>query len=110
MTGTPSYQVDPEQLRSHASRLTAHADQLATTGAALPAEMGAQSLGAFAQFITAGLGSAMQRTMDAFGHASSTVDTVSGALRRAADEYQNSDSDHATGLTGIGSRLEEGPQ
>ncbi|RZQ62398.1 type VII secretion target [Amycolatopsis suaedae] len=99
---TPSYQVDPEQLRSHAGRLAAHADRLSAIGTSLPGEMNAASLGSFAQFITTGVGAAMARTSEAFGHASSTMDKVSEGMRRAAEHYQHSDDDHAAGLTGIG--------
>lgn len=103
----PSYRVDPAQLREHASRLTAHADQLSSIGSGLPAEMSAQSLGSFAQFITAGLGAAMARTTDAFRQASSTVDAVAGGLRQAADQYEGSDNRHAATLADLGSSLEE---
>ncbi|MFF5986711.1 WXG100 family type VII secretion target [Prauserella flavalba] len=108
MSPQPSYTVDPEQLRAHASRLAAHADQLSSIGSALPGEMGAQSLGAFAQFITAGIGAAMTETTGAFMHAASTLDKVGEGMRRAGDQYQNADSEHAGGLTGIGSGIEEG--
>ncbi|SFB43605.1 Excreted virulence factor EspC, type VII ESX diderm [Amycolatopsis marina] len=108
MSAQPSYDVDPEQLRAHAGRLTAHADQLSSIGAALPGEMGAQALGSFAQFITAGLGAAMTETAGAFAHSASTLDKVATGMRRAADLYQNSDEDHAAGLIGLGSNLEEG--
>lgn len=106
-TESQSYTVDPGQLREHAGRLASHAGQLASLGTALPGEMGAQSLGAFAQFITAGLGNAMTETADAFQRASSTLDAVAGGMRRAADQYQRADDDHAATLTGIGSSLEE---
>ncbi|EIE98874.1 type VII secretion target [Saccharomonospora glauca] len=110
MSPQPSYEVDPEQLRAHARRLAAHADQLSSIGTALPSQMGAQSLGAFAQFITASIGAAMTATTDAFAHASSTVDKVSEGMRRAADRYQESDDTHATDLTGIGAHIEEEPR
>ncbi|PXY29104.1 hypothetical protein BAY59_15865 [Prauserella coralliicola] len=102
MSPHPSYTVDPEQLRAHAGRLAAHADRLSSIGSALPGEMGARSLGAFAQFITAGIGAAMTETMGAFAHAASTLDKVGDGMRRAADQYEDSDSEHAGGLTGIG--------
>ncbi|QFU91902.1 type VII secretion target [Amycolatopsis sp. YIM 10] len=104
MTAPQSSEVDPEQLRAHASRLAAHADQLSSIGAALPGEMGAQSLGAFAQFITTGLGAAMTETMGAFAHASSTLDKVGDGMRRAADRYEHTDEGHADRIAG----LEEG--
>ncbi|GAB3493217.1 type VII secretion target [Amycolatopsis cihanbeyliensis] len=108
MTTQRSYSVDPEQLRGHATRLAAHADQLSSAGTGLPGEMGSLSLGAFAQFIAAGIGSAMTETADAVAQAASTLDTVSHGMRRVADQYQRSDEGHAAALTGLGSMLEEG--
>lgn len=108
MTARPSYDVDPDQLRAHASRLAAHADQLSSIGTALPGEMRTQALGSFAEFITAGLGAAMTETAGALAHSASTLDKVANGMRRAADLYQNSDEDYATGLTALGSNLEEG--
>ncbi|AXB41344.1 type VII secretion target [Amycolatopsis albispora] len=104
MTTPQSSEVDPEQLRSHASRLAAHADQLSSIGAGLPGELGAQSLGMFAQFITAGLGAAMTETMGAFSHAASTLDKVGDGMRVAADRYEHGDEGHAQRIAG----LEEG--
>ena len=107
MTTRQSYDVDPEQLRGHAGRLAAHADQLSSIGAPLPGELGELSLGAFAQFISAGIGSAMAETADALRHSSSTLDMVSDGLRRAADRYQDSDEDHAATFSALGTTLEE---
>ncbi|TLW94738.1 WXG100 family type VII secretion target [Saccharomonospora piscinae] len=103
-----SYTVDVEQLRSHAGRLAAHADELSTLGAALPGELAGRSLGSFAQFVATGLGAAMADTAGAFAHAASTVDKVGGAMRRAAEEYQNSDETHAAGLAALGPDHPEG--
>jgi hypothetical protein len=98
---TPDHTVDPEQLRTHASTLAGHADRLATIGTRLPDSLGEQPLGAFAQFLTTGLGGAMVATMAAFSHAASTVDLVSGGLRQTADGYQRTDDDNAATLAGI---------
>jgi hypothetical protein len=108
MTTPSSFTADPEQLRGHASRLAGYADQLAAIGTRLPDAMGEQSLGSFAQFLTAGLGSAMTATLDAFAHAASTVDKVSGGVRQTADEYQRTDDGNASGLTGIETSMGEG--
>jgi hypothetical protein len=102
MTSNQSYTVDHDQLRKHAGRLAAHADQLSSLGTSLPSEMSAASLGPFAQFITTGIGAAMNRTMDAFSHTASTMDKVGDGMRRAADRYQGTDTDHAAGLNNIG--------
>ncbi|EHY87277.1 type VII secretion target [Saccharomonospora azurea] len=108
MSTPQSYNVDPEQLRAHASRLATHADRLASVGAALPDRMGEASLGALAQFITTGIGAAMAETMDAFAHAAATVDRVGIGMRQAADRYESSDEHHAAGLADIGTGLEGG--
>ncbi|EHR52831.1 Protein of unknown function (DUF2580) [Saccharomonospora marina XMU15] len=105
MTTRSSYNVDPDQLRGHAGRLATHADQLSSIGTALPGELGPLSLGVFARFVATSLGTAMAETTDAFAHASSTLDKVSDAMRRAADEYQYADEAHAADLTGIGADL-----
>ncbi|EME63730.1 WXG100 family type VII secretion target [Amycolatopsis decaplanina] len=98
MTAEPSYTVDSDQLRRHAGRLAAHADQLSSLGTSLPGEMPPTALGPFARCFTAGIGAAMSRTMDAFAHTASTMDKVGDGLRRAADLYQSTDEDHAARL------------
>jgi hypothetical protein len=102
---TASFNVDPEQLRAHASKLAGYADQLGTLGSGLPDTMGDQSLGSFAQFVTAGLGGAMTATMGAFSHVASTVDKMSGGMRQAADSYEHTDGDNASALTNAGEGL-----
>lgn len=102
---TASFDVDPEQLRAHASKLAGYADQLGTLGSGLPDTMGDQSLGSFVQFITAGLGGAMTATMGGFSLVASTVDKVSGGMRRTADSYQRTDGDNASTLTDAGEGL-----
>lgn len=99
------YMVDPGQLRAHAGTLNGYADRLASIGTALPGSLPEQSLGLFAQFLTAGLGKAMAGTLDAFGHASSTVDKVANGVQQSADDYENTDVDNAATVTGIGSEL-----
>jgi uncharacterized protein YukE len=98
---TADFTTEADQLRSHASRLSGYADQLAAIGTRLPDTLGEQSLGSFAQFITAGLGGAMTATLDAFGHAASTVDKVSDGMRQTAEQYERTDGNSASGLTGI---------
>ncbi|HEX6361078.1 type VII secretion target [Actinophytocola sp.] len=100
------FDVDPDQLRAHANALARYADQLAAIGAGLPGSLAEQSLGSFAQFLTAGLGGAMTETLNAFGHAASTVDMVSGGIRQAADDYERTDGVNATTLTGIEASME----
>lgn len=101
MTAQNSFNIDPDQLRAHAGVLAGHADQLSAIGSRLPGSLAEQSLGSFAQFLTAGLGGAMTATMDAFAHGASTVDKVSIGARQVADQYQYTDEGSATGLTGI---------
>jgi uncharacterized protein YukE len=106
MTGHQGdYGVDPEQLRVHATSLAGYADQLATVGTGLSDSMGEQSLGSFAQFLTAGLGGAMTATRSAFADAAATVDKVGAGMRQAADQYQRTDEDGASGFTNVGETL-----
>jgi excreted virulence factor EspC (type VII ESX diderm) len=95
-----TFAVDHEQLRRHAATLAGYADQLATTGTALPDQLGQESLGSFAQFLTSGLGNAMNETLGAFAHVASTMDKVSEGMRQTADLYQRTDDDNVVNLTG----------
>jgi uncharacterized protein YukE len=97
-----AFDVDPGQLRSHAGVLDGYAGRLSVLGSGLPGSLAEQSLGSFAQFLTTGLGSAMTETLNAFSHASSTVDMVAGGVRQTADAYQRTDDDTAVNLTGAG--------
>lgn len=105
---TPSFAVDPSRLDAHAGSLAGYADQLAAIGSRLPDALGEQSLGSFAQFLTAGLGGAMTATLDAFAHAASTVDAVGGGVRQAAGQYRHTDEDNAAGLADVDASLREG--
>jgi uncharacterized protein YukE len=101
----PGYHVDPDQLRTHAGALDGYADRLSALGTGLPGSLAEQSLGSFAQFLTAGLGGAMTETLNAFGHAASTVDKVAGGMRQTADAYQRTDDGNTTVLTSAGGDL-----
>lgn len=103
MTG--DYRVDPEQLRGHATSLAGYADQLAAVGSGLSDALVEQSLGSFAQFLTAGLGGAMTETRSAFGDVAGTVDKVGAGMRQAADQYQRTDDDGTSGFTAVGENL-----
>ncbi|KOV80858.1 type VII secretion target [Nocardia sp. NRRL S-836] len=94
-----TFTVDHEQLRAHAGDLAKHADQLAETR--LPQELGQESLGQFAQFLTAGLGGAMTRTAEAFAHVASTMDKVGAGMRRTAEHYQRTDDANAVSFDGV---------
>ena len=97
-----TFTVDHEQLRGHAGTLAGYADQLAATGTRLPDQVGKDSLGEFAQFLTAGLGTAMGETLQAFQHVATTIDKVSTGVRHVADTYQRTDDTNASGLTQAG--------
>ncbi|MEU0883414.1 type VII secretion target [Lentzea sp. NPDC005914] len=97
-----SFTVDHEQLRRHATTLAGYADQLSATGTALPDQLGQESLGSFAQFLTAGLGNAMGETLNAFSHVASTMDKVGEGMRQTADMYQRTDDDNAAAVVGAG--------
>lgn len=95
-----TFTVDHEQLRRHAATLAGYADQLSAAGTGLPDQLGQDSLGSFAQFLTAGLGSAMGETLAAFRHIASTMDKVSEGMRGTADLYQRTDDDNAAAVVG----------
>jgi hypothetical protein len=95
-----SFTVDHEQMRGHAATLAGYADQLSSTGTALPDQLGQSSLGSFAQFLTTGLSGAMGETLGAFAHVASTMDKVSEGMRQTADTYQRTDDENVVNLTG----------
>ena len=95
-----SFTVDHEQLRQHAATLASYADQLSATGTRLPDQLGQESLGSFAQFLTTGLSGAMAETLGAFAHVASTMDKVSSGMRQTADNYQRTDDDNVASITG----------
>lgn len=97
-----SFTVDHEQLRRHAATLTGYADQLAATGGRLPDQLGGESLGSFAQFMTTGLSGSMGETMGGFAHLASTMDKVGEGMRRTAETYQRTDERNAESVTGAG--------
>jgi hypothetical protein len=100
-----NYDVNPDQLRSHAVVLSGYADGLADLGVGLPGALAEQSLGSFAQFLAAGLDGAMTETLTAFGHAASTVDMMADGVRQAADGYDRTDGDNAVTVSAIGGDL-----
>jgi hypothetical protein len=95
-----SFTADHEQLRGHAATLAGCADRLSATGKQLPDQLGQDSLGSFAQFLTSGLGSAMGETLAAFAHVASTMDQVGEGMRQTADLYQRTDDDNAATVVG----------
>ena len=94
-----SFTVDHEQLRAHAATLAGCADRLSSAGGRLPDQLGQDSLGSFAQFLTSGLGGAMGKTLAAFAHVASTMDKVGTGMRQTADTYQRTDDDNVVNLT-----------
>lgn len=100
-----NYDVNPDQLRSHAGVLSGYADRLAEIGTGLPGALAEQSLGSFTQFLTTGLGGAMTETLHAFDHAASTVDLMAAGVRQAAEGYDRTDNNNATIVTTIGDDL-----
>jgi hypothetical protein len=85
--------------------LNGYADRLSSLGDALPGSLPEQSLGSFAQVLTAGLGTAMTGTLTAFGHVSTTMDDVADGMRLTADGYDDTDHDNATTVAAIGGDL-----
>ncbi|MFC7614513.1 type VII secretion target [Actinokineospora soli] len=101
MTG---YRTEPDQLDRHASGLAGVADRLASVATRLPDGLGDQPLGAFGQFLSAGLESAMGSTADAIDHAASTSDTMAVALANTAAHYRATDEQNAASFDREGPR------
>lgn len=89
------FEVNPEQIRSHAKTVGEAADKLSSAAQGMPGELPGDALGPFVQFLTTGLSGAMTQTTDAVAHASSTMDGMSSALVRTAEDYQRADDDNA---------------
>jgi uncharacterized protein YukE len=99
MTAQDRFQVEPDQIRGHATTVGSLSDQLSAIAASLPGGLAEQALGTFTQFLASGLQGAMGHTADAIAHASSSVDEMSTGLRRTADDYQRADDQSATRLS-----------
>ncbi|MGW6442912.1 type VII secretion target [Lentzea sp. NPDC055074] len=97
-----SFTADHEQLRRHARTLTGYADRLSDTGTRLPGQLGEESLGSFAQFLSSGLSGPMGETTGAFAQIASTMDKVGEGMRQTAENYQRTDERNAEAVTGAG--------
>ena len=95
-----SFTADHEQLRGHAATLAGCADRLSATGGRLPGQLGQESLGSFAQFLTSGLSGSMGETAGAFAHVASTMDKVGTGMRKTAETYQRTDDRNVEDITG----------
>ncbi|HWC84835.1 MAG TPA: type VII secretion target [Pseudonocardiaceae bacterium] len=101
MTENGRFQLDPEQLRTHAASVSDLAGQLSTVAGGQTNGLSDNALGPFVQFLTSGLQDAMGRTTDAITGAASGVDNVSMLLGKTVENYQNRDQDIAGRLTAI---------
>ena len=101
MTG---FQVEADQLDRQASHLAGVADQLSGVAARMPSGLGEQTLGSFAQFLTAGLQSAMAATADAVAHAVVTTDVMALGMCRTAEDYRRTEDRNTLGFAGEGPR------
>ena len=100
------YQVEPERLEGHAGSLDVVADQLSLVAGQLPDALGDQPLGAFAQFIVAGLQTAMGEATAAITHAVSTSDEMGAGLRQTASDYRLTEDRHVAGFEREGEALQ----
>ncbi|KOX18410.1 hypothetical protein ADK67_37085 [Saccharothrix sp. NRRL B-16348] len=92
------FDVDVEQLRWHANTVASIADQLNGVSDRAPDRMADGALGTFTQFLTAGLSGAVGQANAAISDVSAAVDTMSVAIRRSADGYQQTDETSADHL------------
>lgn len=93
MTAPHGFRVEPAQVRRHAATVAKLAAHLSSVAGALPASMAGNPLGSFVQFLSDGLGTAMAKTGESVGCASSAMSTIGEALTRAADSYEQIDRD-----------------
>lgn len=101
MTGPSRFQVDPDQIRTHAATVGDIAGQLGAVAGGQSGGLPDNALGSFVQFLTAGLQSAQHRTTQSISAASSGVDNVRAALVSTADRYQGTDQHSAARLTSV---------
>jgi hypothetical protein len=92
------FDVDADQLRSHANTIASIADQLSGAASQAPDRVADGALGSFSQFLTAGLSGAAGQSVTAIGGVSAAVDTLSIGIRRAAETYQHTDEHSANHL------------
>lgn len=92
------FDVDADQLRWHANTIAGIADQLSGVSGRAPDRVADGALGTFAQFLSAGLSGAVGRANAAIGDVSAAVDGMSVAIRRSADDYQQTDQSSADHL------------
>ncbi|MCP2163241.1 hypothetical protein [Goodfellowiella coeruleoviolacea] len=98
------YHVDLDQLDGHAGSLADLANQLSDVAARMPNALGDQPLGAFAQFLTAGLQTAMSEAASAIAHAAATTDEMSSGLSRTVQAYRLVEDQNAVAFSQEGAR------
>jgi hypothetical protein len=94
------YRVEPDQLDRHANSLGAVADQLSDVTTRMPDSLGGQSLGSFAEFITAGLQGAMGQATAAIAHAASTSDEMRAGMSLTSEQYRLVEDQNAAAFNG----------
>jgi hypothetical protein len=106
VTGAGKFEVDSDQLHTHAAAVGDLAGQLSSVAGGQPGGLSDNALGSFVQFLTSGLQDAMNSTTQAISGAASGVDNVSLRLSQTAHSYQNTDTSGAGRLDAV--QLPEG--
>jgi hypothetical protein len=96
MTAQNGFLAAPTQLDGHAGSLDIVADELSAVAGQLQDTLADQPLGAFAQFLVAGLQTAMGEVATAITHAVSTSDELSAGMRHTAEDYRRVEDGAAT--------------
>ena len=87
-----SFEVEPDELTTHAGRLDELTDRLSTTlSAANTVTMDNQAYGLLCAFLPPIVSPVQQKGMDAIRAASEGVTTTAGNVREAADAYRETE-------------------
>ncbi|MFC6093293.1 type VII secretion target [Saccharothrix sp. BKS2] len=100
MTRSESFNVSPEQIRTHAGTVDQLTQRmLAATQTADPS-LSTDAFGVFGSFLAEFLLKAAGNSQDILGQATETVADMCQGLREVADLYENVDLDNAFGFNG----------
>ncbi|MEV0704642.1 type VII secretion target [Saccharopolyspora sp. NPDC050389] len=98
---TNAFDVSPEELRSHASRLDALSDQLKTAlDAANQVTMGTEAYGVICSFFVPIVQAVSQPGVDALSTASESMSDQAGNVKDTAQTYESGDQANADSFSG----------
>lgn len=101
--GGDGFTVDPEELRAFAKGLNGRQDQIeAAAQKAGGVNLGADTFGVLLGFFPNDADAKAQEMMGHINELAAAVDAAANDVRVAADEYQNTDSGNAGGISSAG--------